>query len=120
MKYFGNFTCRKDVKREFSYGPDGTFEIKSFPREDKILLASYDNEDYEGSAYVLFERDGKLWEVTGGHCSCNGLEGQWDPEETNWAFIISRPYQPSGLRGTEATKYLADLIYTRTGIFVSW
>lgn len=50
----------------------------------EILLASYTQECYEGDAFVLFKRksDGKLYEVNGGHCSCYGLEGQWNPEET--------------------------------------
>ncbi|OMD16244.1 hypothetical protein [Paenibacillus odorifer] len=50
----------------------------------EIILASYTNENYEGEAFVLFRRksDGKLYEVNGGHCSCYGLEGQWNPEET--------------------------------------
>lgn len=47
-----------------------------------ILLASYTYEDYDGTAFVLFLKDGKLFEVHGSHCSCYGLEGQWDPEET--------------------------------------
>lgn len=58
----------------------------------KILLASYTYEDYEGDAFVLFEKDGKLYEVNGSHCSCYGLSEngrgddnnvtQWEPEET--------------------------------------
>jgi len=47
-----------------------------------ILLASYGYENYSGDAFVLFKRDGKLYEVNGGHCSCYGLEGLWEPEET--------------------------------------
>lgn len=47
-----------------------------------ILLASYATLGYEGDAFVLFERDGKLFEVLGGYGSCSGLEGQWNPEET--------------------------------------
>lgn len=47
----------------------------------RILFASYGYENYSGDAFVLFERDGKLFEVNGGHCSCYGLEGQWTPEE---------------------------------------
>jgi hypothetical protein len=46
-----------------------------------ILVASYTYECYEGDAFVLFEKDGKLYEVNGGHCSCYGLEGQFEPEE---------------------------------------
>lgn len=46
-----------------------------------ILFASYGQANYSGDAWVLFEQDGKLYEVNGGHCSCYGLEGQWSPEE---------------------------------------
>lgn len=49
----------------------------------KFIVAEYAFGDYEGSAYVLFKRDGKLWEVTAGHCSCYGLDGQWSPQETS-------------------------------------
>lgn len=49
----------------------------------KILFAEYEQGDYDGSALVLFSRDGKLYEVYGSHCSCFGLEGQFGPEETS-------------------------------------
>jgi hypothetical protein len=51
-------------------------------KNENILFASYECEAYEGSAYVLYEENGKLFEVHGSHCSCMGLEGQWEPEET--------------------------------------
>lgn len=35
-----------------------------------------------GEAFVLFVEDNRLYEVHGSHCSCYGLEGQWEPEET--------------------------------------
>jgi hypothetical protein len=56
----------------------------------EILLASYSYEDYSGSAYVLFRRDGKLFEVFGGHCSCYGLEDQWEPEEVPLVILLKR------------------------------
>lgn len=55
-----------------------------------VFHAEYSYEDYSGSALVIFEKDGKLFEVNGGHCSCYGLEGQWEPEETSWAAIALR------------------------------
>jgi hypothetical protein len=57
---------------------------KSFEHVE-VLLASYGYENYSGDAFVLFRdtRDGKLYEVHGGHCSCYGLEDQWDPELTD-------------------------------------
>lgn len=51
-------------------------------KQYNILFASYGQDNYSGDAFVLFEQDGKLYEVHGGHCSCYGLEGQWTPEET--------------------------------------
>jgi hypothetical protein len=49
----------------------------------EILFAGYDQGGYEGHAFVLLRRNGKLYEVNGGHCSCYGLEGMWDEEETS-------------------------------------
>lgn len=55
-----------------------------------ILLATYTYEDYSGDAFVLFEKGGKLFEVNGGHCSCYGLDGQWEPEETTSEALLAR------------------------------
>lgn len=57
-----------------------------------ILLASYTYENYTGEAFVLFEKDGLLFEVDGSHCSCYGLEGQWDPEETTKEALLVRDW----------------------------
>lgn len=65
----------------------------------EVLFAAYTYEDYEGDAFVLFKRDGKLYEVNGGHCSCYGLSesgingdapDQWEPEETTAEAIKTR------------------------------
>ena len=74
MKYFGNWSCKEDVARDFQV------EVKAV---GSVLFAWYGYGDYCGSAFVLFENDDKLYEVNGSHCSCYGLEGQWDPEEVN-------------------------------------
>ncbi|MCK4705875.1 MAG: hypothetical protein KAT90_10360 [Gammaproteobacteria bacterium] len=55
-----------------------------------ILFASYGQDNYSGDAFVLFEEDGKLFEVNGGHCSCYGLEGQWEPESTTLESLKHR------------------------------
>ena len=98
QKYFGNWKSADDVQRDFSvnreyhYGKPETYApVPDFPKASEILLADYTYEDYSGSAYVLFERAGKLYEVVGSHCSCFGLEGQWKPEETTWAALAMRP-----------------------------
>ncbi|MGM1023504.1 MAG: hypothetical protein ACQEXV_23960 [Bacillota bacterium] len=56
----------------------------------EILFAYYTYADYTGKAFVLFRKDGKLFEINGSHCSCYGLEDQWDPEETNVEVLCHR------------------------------
>jgi hypothetical protein len=55
-----------------------------------VLLARYATGSYEGDAFVLFEKDGKLFEVNADHCSCYGLEGQLEPEETTIEYLRHR------------------------------
>lgn len=99
-KYFGGFNKREDVVHEFQEGNDSRYNPNGanpfiinpdFPTDEEILFAAYEGGSYEGAAVVLFERDGKLYEVNGGHCSCCGLEDQWIPEETSWEAINLRP-----------------------------
>jgi len=75
----------------------------------EVIVASYTYEDYYGDAYVLFKRNGKLFEVYGSHCSCYGLSEsdysgnsttQWRPEETTPEAILHRLDQ--GIWGEEA------------------
>lgn len=65
-------------------------ELEWQHKEDNILFASYGCANYSGDAWVLFEREGKLFEVNGGHCSCYGLEGQWEPEEVSLKALEKR------------------------------
>ena len=54
-----------------------------------IIFADYTYEDYNGSSHVVFEgTDGKYYEVHGSHCSCHGLEDQWEPEETSLDYFL--------------------------------
>ena len=65
-------------------GPEGImegFEISGDPPWDEVLVAIYDMHPYDGQAEVIFRKDGKLFWAGGGHCSCYGLEGQWNPTE---------------------------------------
>lgn len=55
-----------------------------------VLFASYGQDNYSGDAWVLFEQNNKLYEVNGSHCSCYGLEGQWEPEEVNLLELENR------------------------------
>lgn len=62
---------------------------------EKILFASYGCANYEGDAWVLFSKDGRLYEVNGSHCSCYGLEDQWTPEEVFLPELENRLKQGS-------------------------
>ena len=48
----------------------------------EILLASYNLDDYQGEAFILFVRDGVLYEVNGCHDALDDMHGQWEPEDT--------------------------------------
>ena len=78
----------------------------------KIYLAWYGCGDYCGSSLVLFKKGRKLYEVNGSHCSCMGLEGQWEPEETSWEALSMRNVGSASCEGashaqTELTKLIA-------------
>lgn len=115
-KYFGDFSSREDVAMEFEQIVSGNRwndEIprvvrEDFPKEEEILLAGYYYRDYEGSAYVLFERDGRLFEVEAGHCSCYGLEGSWEPDETTWKQLQDRRLSGFPEEFTQRLKELVD------------
>jgi hypothetical protein len=85
-KYFGGFSDPDDIKRNFQ--PE---ETDIFPTEEEILYADYGGGGYDGAAIVIFEKDGQLYEVTGSHCSCYGLEGQWGPDKISWKQLAMRP-----------------------------
>lgn len=75
---------REQMLNDFNIRPE---KIKNYD----ILFGSYTYENYSGSAYVLaWDRENEtLVEVSGAHCSCSGLEGQWLPEATTAAVLRS-------------------------------
>lgn len=81
--YIGIFENTSDIESEYDLAEGSLSNIF-------VLLAYYDYIDYSGESFVLFEKDNKLFEVNGGHCSCHGLEGQWDPEETSISELRHR------------------------------
>jgi hypothetical protein len=56
----------------------------------EIIAAGYAYEGYSGRACVIFRKGGKLFWVHATHCSCHGLGGQWEPEETS---LLALKYQ---------------------------
>jgi hypothetical protein len=79
------FGCAEDVFDNFC--------VPSGMREGiEIVFASYEYEDYSGSATVFFfdSNTGKYYENYGSHCSCYGLEDQWQPEEVCFPELEKR------------------------------
>lgn len=56
----------------------------------EFLLGSYTHDAYSGEAFVLYRRGGMLFEVNASHASTDGMEGQWEPEETLVAALRHR------------------------------
>lgn len=84
--FLNDFTDKKNTLLEFSgerwsYTDEDEELIMKEYEGKNILFASYGNANYSGDAWVLYEENGNLYEVNGSHCSCYGLEGQWEPEK---------------------------------------
>lgn len=77
--YFGVFSDWEDVQNEFK---------TTYPKPELVIFAGYDSDGYSGSAVVVFKDNGKFYYVQGGHCSCHGLEEQFDPEEYESAELL--------------------------------
>ena len=93
QRYFNLWDNAEDIIKDFSGTRWSYEENKKDPivlLDEEVLFASYVDRDYSGDAFVLFRRDGKFYEASGGHCSCSGLEGQWSPEETTTEALKAR------------------------------
>jgi hypothetical protein len=94
-RYFGGWDNYEQMAQEWGdYGGKEAGYCRvppaDMPPDSAILFALYDGGGYDGWAIVIFEQDGKLFEVNGSHCSCYGLEDQWNPEETSWGALKDR------------------------------
>ena len=123
--YFGNWTKYEEMVHDFtkSRWEDSSKQVpETMPPPENVLFASYTTGSYDGCATVLFKQEDKIYEVYGSHCSCNGLEECWEPDEVTWEALALRipeildtgndPYRDSyrGVGTTEARIYLVDLI----------
>lgn len=81
--YLNNFNSNEDILKEYAAPEDAL-------NGATVYLAWYGYGSYSGSSLVIFEKDGQLYEVNGSHCSCTGLEDQWQPEETSWEALKLR------------------------------
>jgi hypothetical protein len=66
--------------------------------ENIVFLIAYESVGSWGcdssSFFLMYKKDdGKLYENYGGHCSCYGFEGQWEPEETSVEYLQSPNFE---------------------------
>ena len=65
------------------------FQISDNMKEPRYVFAYYNYEDYNGDALVVYGTSKKkFFVVEGGHCSCYGLEGQWNPTEHTHGELV--------------------------------
>src|SRR5579872_4317135 len=79
--FIGSFNNIEDVVKEFAGTSQQDLDGAT------VYLAWYGHGDWCGAAEVIYERDGRLYWVSGSHCSCTGLEESWSPVETDWATL---------------------------------
>ncbi len=70
---YEGFKSRKDLERQFNIKLDSFIKI----------IYAYKNSD----AFVLFEKNGLLYEVNATRSSYDEIENQWDPEETSIEYL---------------------------------
>lgn len=72
--YFGEFQGWDDVC--------GGYSGKCPQIEPRYVFAEYQTPSYDGYSTVIASDDARKFSVVEGcHCSCYGLEGQWEPTE---------------------------------------
>ncbi len=98
--YHGNFEDQADMLSRFEVDSETL-------KGATVLFAAYDC-DYDGEALVVYRQKRKLYEVNASHCSCYGLEGQWDPEETSVEALRHRI--DKGTLGFMLGGYTADFV----------
>lgn len=87
----------RGISRYYAYNHDDGLQkepqrLEKLQQQFKIVFADYTYEDYSGDSYVLgYDKiEGRWFEVHGSHCSCYGLEGQWEPEYYESWDILSK------------------------------
>lgn len=116
----GNWTNETPVSifGEWSEQGGESLEVQDWAEKYHIVLAYYAYEGYDGTAFMLLQdKLGQLYEVYGSHCSCNGLEGQFEPEVSELVELEKRLLSKFGYNrdgedtwATELSKVLTWLV----------
>lgn len=92
---YSGFDGWADVIRQFhDFGYEGDRDsreaacLATNPEPEQVLLAEYYTGNYEGDALVVYRNGDDFYVNEGSHCSCMGLENQWEPEHYDRATFI--------------------------------
>lgn len=99
LKFHEDFQDIEHLKKEYEITNDDLLGVE-------ILFAVYRTGRYDGQSLVLFKKDDKLYIVDASHCSCYGLEGQWDPIEINEATLKKEIDAKSSYRFEEFESFI--------------
>ena len=108
-RYFGGFSSVDCIHSEFKIPPEKLLDTE-------VIIAVYERGTWDGNAMVAFQRNEKVFIVHGSHCSCYGLEGQFDVEEISLAalkhFFTDGTYLHYFERAEceEVLKYIGELV----------
>jgi hypothetical protein len=90
MKSFFDYLRSNPIYVDCFYNRESVFSefAKNNDPDIQIVYAAYFREDYEGNASVLYYRAStdKYYEAYGFHCSCFGLEEQWNGDDEGIVF----------------------------------
>ena len=73
--------------------------------EPEYIWAVYGGGSYDGSALVVFYDDDRWQVVEGSHCSCYGLEDQWEPKDADVELHLESIKQGKRIFVAESTYY---------------
>lgn len=82
----------------------------------QIIFHDYWSGGYDGEAMTIYLLGGRLYECHGAHCSCYGLEGQWEPEETSIEALQIRDWYSLESYYFEGDTEQRDRFFTAFGI----
>lgn len=94
---------------------DFSLSVEKYSEVEQILCSVSRSGAYGDECWVLFKgTDGKLYEVSAGHCSCYGYGGLWDPDEVSAKELTHRILH-GGWAGrmeisSEVRKYILGLL----------
>lgn len=97
---FDGFDDWNDIAENFSI-------LNDVNEPEEILAAVYNGGGYEGDACIIYREGDKYYIASGSHCSCYGLEGQWEPEEYTKSQLINYIHMANFYGATEKASEIA-------------